>query len=182
MLLSGIPMHRIKNTDPQQDTIQKIKTIHPVSGIILDTATGLGYTAIHASRTARHVITVEFDPLVLEVCKKNPWSAKLFSSKNIQQIIGDVFDIITAIDDQHFDTIIHDPPFIALAGHLYSGDLYAQLYRVLKQNGKLFHYIGDPDSHSGRKTFSGVKERLYKSGFKEIKMQHNAFGLTATRH
>ena len=42
MLISGIPMHRIKNTDPHADTLEKIKTIAPITGHVLDTATGLG--------------------------------------------------------------------------------------------------------------------------------------------
>ena len=50
MLISGIPMHRIKNTDPHQDTLQKIKAITPIVGRVLDTATGLGYTAIEAAK------------------------------------------------------------------------------------------------------------------------------------
>ena len=32
MLISGIPMHRIKNTDPHQDTLEKIHSIKPVVG------------------------------------------------------------------------------------------------------------------------------------------------------
>jgi predicted methyltransferase len=54
MLISGIPMHRIKDTEPYQDTLEKIRTIKPVVGQVLDTATGLGYTAIQAARTAEH--------------------------------------------------------------------------------------------------------------------------------
>ena len=53
MLISGIPMHRIKDTNPHQDTLNKIKAIAPVKGDVLDTTTGLGYTAIEAAKTAR---------------------------------------------------------------------------------------------------------------------------------
>jgi predicted methyltransferase len=42
MLVSGIPMHRIKGIDPHQDTLRKIKTIAPIKGHVLDTATGPG--------------------------------------------------------------------------------------------------------------------------------------------
>jgi predicted methyltransferase len=66
MLISGIPMHRIKDTDPHRDTLEKIKTIQPLAGQVLDTATGLGYTAIQAARAADHVITIELDPVALE--------------------------------------------------------------------------------------------------------------------
>jgi hypothetical protein len=33
-----------------------------------------------------------------------------------------------------------------LAGELYSGAFYRELYRILKRGGRFFHYIGDPDS------------------------------------
>jgi predicted methyltransferase len=32
MLISGIPMHRIKDTNPHQDTLSKLKAIAPVKG------------------------------------------------------------------------------------------------------------------------------------------------------
>ncbi len=44
MLVSGVPMHRIKGIDPLEDTRRKLQTIAPVVGRVLDTATGLGYT------------------------------------------------------------------------------------------------------------------------------------------
>ena len=59
MLISGLPMHRVKDTDPHADTLEKIKAIAPVTGHVLDTATGLGYTAIQAARTAQQVTTIE---------------------------------------------------------------------------------------------------------------------------
>jgi predicted methyltransferase len=40
MLVSGIPMHRIKDTDPHHDTLEKISAIRPMVGQVLDTATG----------------------------------------------------------------------------------------------------------------------------------------------
>ena len=38
---------------------------------MLDVCTGLGYTAIAAARTAEHVVTIELDPTVLEVARRN---------------------------------------------------------------------------------------------------------------
>ena len=72
MLISGIPMHRIKDTDPHQDTFSKIKAIVPFSGQVLDTTMGLGYTAVEAANTAEHVTTIELDPIVEAVCRANP--------------------------------------------------------------------------------------------------------------
>ena len=49
MLIAGFVMHRIKDIDPMQDTVRKIAAISPIVGRVLDTATGLGYTAIEAA-------------------------------------------------------------------------------------------------------------------------------------
>ena len=58
MLISGIQMHRTTGIDPIADTELKVRAIAPVRGAVLDTANGLGYTAIEAARTAEHVVTV----------------------------------------------------------------------------------------------------------------------------
>ncbi|MBE0695672.1 MAG: spermine synthase, partial [Anaerolineaceae bacterium] len=160
MLLSGIPMHRIKDIDPHQDTLLKIQTIKPVVGAVLDTTMGLGYTAIEAARTAAMVTTVELDPAVVILAAQNPWSHELFNNPKINQITGDSFDVISTFADGTFSRIIHDPPMFSLAGDLYSGEFYRQLYRVMKYNGRLFHYIGDLDSTSGSRTAKGASRRL----------------------
>ncbi|MEO5953208.1 MAG: spermine synthase, partial [Chloroflexia bacterium] len=46
MVIGGFSMHRIKNSDPHADTLEKIKAASPIAGRVLDTTTGLGYTAI----------------------------------------------------------------------------------------------------------------------------------------
>jgi predicted methyltransferase len=176
MLVSGIPMHRIKGTDPMRDTQEKIKAIKPVVGKVLDTATGLGYTAIRVAETAEHVVTIELDPTALEVARRNPWSQGLFDNPKITQIIGDSFDQVVEFEDERFDRIIHDPPAFSLAGDLYSGAFYQQLYRVLRPGGRLFHYIGDPKSKSGRNITAGVVDRLQQSGFGTVKRAPRAFG------
>ena len=76
LLVWGIPMHRIKGTNPQRDTLTKIQAIAPVAGRVLDTCTGLGYTAIEAARTAEQVVTIELDPTVLEVARLQPLVAR----------------------------------------------------------------------------------------------------------
>lgn len=179
MLVSGIPMHRIKGTDPYRDTLQKIAAIAPVSGYALDTATGLGYTAIEAAKTAERVVTVEIEPAALEVARLNPWSRELFESPRITQVVGDVFDEITAFDAVSFRCIIHDPPAFNLAGDLYSGAFYRQLFRVLQRGGRLFHYIGDLDSRSGRTVGRGAVRRLREAGFTRVVRRPEAFGLVA---
>jgi uncharacterized protein len=178
MLISGIPMHRIKDTDPSVDTLHKIRAVRP-TGIILDTATGLGYTAIEAAKSAEHIITVELDPAVIEICRLNPWSQKLFTNSNITQHIGDSFDVIQEFPDSSFSCIIHDPPTFSLAGDLYSSDFYSQVFRVLKKNGRMFHYIGDLNSNSGKRVTRGAHQRLLRAGFKRVIPCPDAFGLLA---
>ncbi len=179
LLVSGVPMHRIKDIDPCEDTRRKIKTIAPVVGRVLDTATGLGYTAIEAARTADEVITIELDPVVLEIARLNPWSRELFENPKIVQLIGDSFEEIQRFEGESFTRIIHDPPAFRLAGELYSGAFYRQLYRVLRRGGRLFHYIGDLRSRSGRSVAKGAMRRLQEAGFRRVVRRPEAFGLVA---
>jgi len=181
MLVSGIPMHRIKDTDPQQDTLEKIRSIKPVVGQVLDTATGLGYTAIQAARLAEHVTTIELDPAVLQVCRLNPWSQELFDNPKITQLIGDSFDVVAGMDSGSFTRVIHDPPVISLAGDLYSTDFYKELWRVMRNKARLFHYVGDPESKSGRIITSGVMRRLEQAGFRQLSRAPKAFGVVAIK-
>lgn len=177
-LVSGIPMHRIKDIDPHQDTLRKIKAARP-TGQVLDTATGLGYTAIEAARTAEHVLTVEIDPAALEIARLNPWSQDLFDNPKIEIVIADVLDLVEDTPDARYSVIIHDPPAFNLAGDLYSGAFYAELHRILKPRGRLFHYVGDPNSKSGRNVTHGVNRRLQEAGFTRITKRPEAFGLLA---
>ena len=181
MLVAGIPMHRIKDTDPHQDTLEKLRAIKPVVGRVLDTATGLGYTAIEAARTADHVTTIEIDPAALQVCRFNPWSQELFDNPKISQLIGDSFEMVIRMESGHFSRIIHDPPAFSLAGELYSGDFYRELFRVLRNRGFLYHYIGDPLSKSGHNITAGVIRRLEQAGFRQVRRVPRAFGVVAVK-
>jgi predicted methyltransferase len=179
MLVSGIPMHRIKDTDPHADTLAKIKAIAPVVGRVLDTATGLGYTAIEAAGTAEEVVTIELDPAGLEVARQNPWSRALFTRPNIRQLVGDAAELVPTFADGSFTRIVHDPPMLSLAGDLYAAAFYAELRRVLRRGGRLFHYIGDPTSASGKRTTAGVIRRLGEVGFARVVRHPEAFGVVA---
>ena len=179
MLVSGIPMHRIKDTDPYQDTLEKIRAARPVVGQVLDTATGLGYTAIQAAKTAQRVITIELDPAALQVCRLNPWSQAFFTDPKISQRLGDSFEVIMEFEQASFSVVLHDPPAFSLAGDLYSTEFYAQAYRVLRRKGRMFHYIGDPESKSGRSLTAGVIRRLEQVGFQRVARAPRAFGVVA---
>ena len=178
LLISGIPMHRIKEVDPVEDTRRKVRAAQP-RGVVLDTATGLGYTAIAAARTAERVITIELDPTTLDVARLNPWSAELFDHPKIEQRVGDSFEEVETFDDETFSVIIHDPPIMSLAGELYSTEMYRSLWRILKRRGRLFHYIGDPEGKMGANTTRGATRRLQEAGFSRIERRPEAFGVVA---
>ncbi len=179
MLVAGFPMHRIKDTDPWKDTLAKVAAAAPVTGRVLDTATGLGYTAIVAAKTASHVTTIELDPAGLEVARLNPWSRDLFDNPNITQVIGNAFERIHDFGDGTFERVLHDPPTFSLAGELYSAEFYREVYRVLARNGRFFHYIGDPESNVGRRVTTGVLRRMQDVGFRRVVRHPEAFGVVA---
>jgi predicted methyltransferase len=125
------------------------------------------------------VVTIELDPTMLEVARLNPWSHSLFESPKIEQVVCDAFDQVQDFEDGAFSAIIHDPPMFSLAGELYSAECYRHLFRVLKRRGRMFHYVGDPDSRSGRNVMRGVVRRLQEVGFSRVVRKPGAFGLVA---
>src|SRR3989338_5366185 len=169
MEISGIRMHVTKEMSPVDDTKKKIESISPINGIVLDTCMGLGYTAIAASKQAEFVMTCEKDENVIEIAKHNPWSQELFDNKKISIIKIDILKEINSFKSSMFDAVIHDPPRLNLASELYSFDFYKQIYRVLKNNGKLYHYTGSPGSRNRNVNLAGnVSKRLKKAGFRNI--------------
>jgi predicted methyltransferase len=179
MLIAGFVMHRIKDIDPAQDTRRKIAAIAPVVGRVLDTATGLGYTAIEAAKTADEVVTIELEPGVQEIARLNPWSRQLFHNPKIRQIMGDAAEVVPSFEDESFSRIIHDPPTFSLAGDLYSGAFYRELYRILKRGGRLYHYIGDPQSKASGGVTKGALRRLQEAGFSRVLRKPEAYGVVA---
>ncbi len=181
LTLSGIAMHRIQGTDPWKDTASKLRALGRVRGNVLDVCTGLGYTAIQAARYADAVITLELDPAVLAVARQNPWSRPLFTSPNLYPIIGDAAELIPTMPDGYFHQVIHDPPLFGLAGDLYSLEFYRELYRVLRPGGRLFHYVGNPESKMSGNVTRSVLRRLREAGFKRVLRKPRAFGVLAAR-
>ena len=182
MLVSGIPMHRIKDTDPMQDTKNTIEALGPIHGKVLDTATGLGYTAIMAAIKADIVVSVEIDPVAIEIAKRNPWSRELFDNPKIELVVADIGEKIDEFPAAEFSAIIHDPPTFQFAGELYSLEFYQKLFRVLSRKGTLFHYIADPDSKLGERMTKGVMRRLDDAGFKKVERRAQAFGVVARKY
>jgi predicted methyltransferase len=180
LMLSGTLMHRIKGLDPGEDTRRKLAPLGRLpAAALFDTATGLGYTAIEAARCGAIVTTIEWDPAVESVAGRNPWSEQLFEHPGIERCSGDVAEEIIRFSDRTFDAILHDPPVLELAGDLYGGAFYRQLHRVLRSGGRLFHYVGNPDSPSGTRVSRGVERRLKEAGFSDVRRQPEAFGISA---
>jgi predicted methyltransferase len=179
VLISGIQMHRVKDIDPWQDTLTKVRAISPMEGRVLDTCTGLGYTAIAAAEGADHVLTIELDINMLQMAALNPWSRPLYHDSRIRQMMGDSAEKVPEFPEGFFSRIIHDPPMLSRAGDLYSGEFYRELYRVLARRGRLYHYVGDPESKSGRNITRGVMRRLQEAGFRRVQPRPRAFGVVA---
>jgi predicted methyltransferase len=179
MLIAGFVMHRIKEIDPWQHAQHMIAALAPLSGSVLDTATGLGYTAILAARATEGVTTIELDPGVQAIAQLNPWSQGLFANPKITQVMGDAYEVVPTFADESFGRIMHDPPTFKLAGELYSGAFYRELYRILKRGGRLFHYIGDPSSKASGGVTRGVVRRLQEAGFSRVVRRAEAYGVVA---
>ncbi len=158
--ISGVKMHRIVNTSPWKDAKEKVLSLNPKGGILLDCCTGLGYTAIWASRYCDKIITIELDENVLEIARINPWSKELFENPKIELIFGDVKEKIKEFEDESFDYFIHDPPQPTFDEFLYSRPFYKELYRILKPGGRGYIY------GTRRKRYREyVKKRLLDVGF-----------------
>lgn len=177
--LDGIRMHTHKVSE---DIKRKIEYLRIRAGsLVLDTATGLGYTAIEASRNGAKVITVEKDPFVIELARINPYSQHLFTSKNINLIIGDIYKL--NFKEEMFDYIIHDPPRLTKnTGLLYSDEIYQKFYYILKPNGLLYHYIGNPGKrYRNKDLLHRVTQRLASIGF-STKVIHEIQGIIAKKN
>jgi predicted methyltransferase len=121
------------------------------------------------------------DPVVLNVCRLNPWSQELFNNPRITQLVGDSFDVVMEMESSRYTRVIHDPPAFSLAGDLYSGEFYQHLHRVMRNQAMLFHYVGDPESKSGRNITAGVIRRLEGAGFRQVRRAPRAFGVVAVK-
>ena len=135
--------------------------------MILDAGTGLGYTAIAASRHAKSVITIENDRHVLQVQQLNPWSRGL-QTKNIEQVHDDVVEYVKECKDSMFDNVILDGGTPRSSGNFFSQEHYNHIRRVLKRGGKLYHYLPDHGVQRGRDFPAEVIARIKKAGFRTV--------------
>lgn len=182
VVLGGFGMHRLKGTNPCDDTAAKIEAVGKefLKGEVLDLCTGLGYTAIAAAAggDVSGVVTVELDPMMVEIQRRNPWSEGLFDEDGkIERVVGDATEVVKGFESGRFEVVLHDPPARAIAGELYSREFYGELRRVCKDGGRLFHYIGDPASGESGKLYKGVVKRLREVGFVGIEISEEAYGV-----
>ncbi|MBI2581281.1 hypothetical protein HYV85_05765 [Candidatus Woesearchaeota archaeon] len=181
--ISGIRMHRVQERSPWQDTEDKIGCVEPLSGMVLDTCCGLGYTAIAAaaSKKVERVYTFERDRGMILLADYNPWSQPLFSYVKIKLAIDDISSAIKYFDAGFFSAIIHDPPRLQLSPELYSLEFYRQLFRVLKRGGRLYHYTGSPGEKRGINIPKGVVRRLKEAGFQNAAEKKDVLGVVAVK-
>ena len=179
--LSSTPMHRYSTILPKKDTELKIKEISPVKGMVLDTCCGLGYTSILSSKNAEKAVTFEKDKNVLRIAEFNPYSKELFSNEKIEIRQKNIFEEITQFEDSFFDRIIHDPPTFKYSPELYSGEFHAELYRVLKKGGILYHYCPCPQKTKNRKFYPRILKQLEEAGFKKVEYHEASSGVRALK-
>ena len=176
--INGVKMHRSKGINPFADAEQKAKEVIKKGHRVLDTCGGLGYTAIWALRKgAREVLSVEYDESILKLREQNPWSKDLYN-KRIKLVNADISRFIEDLESESFDSILHDPPRLSLAGELYGEKFYAELYRVLVKGGGLFHYTGNPHLvRRGNAFLVNVARRLKSVGFRKVLLREYLLGV-----
>ncbi len=163
--IDGIKMLPTAQVSPYADAERKVGLIQPRGKVILDTCGGLGYFAAWCVQgQARQVLSYEKNPDVMWLRSLNPWSPEI--SSGLTLTVGDIAEHIALLPGASVDAILHDPPRFGIAGELYSQAFYHHLARVLRRNGKLFHYVGTPNQlTSGRDVPNEVSKRLRNAGF-----------------
>jgi predicted methyltransferase len=181
--IDGVRMHRTVGTTPEVDARVKLDALGLEGGRVLDTCTGLGYTALEALRRGgEFVVSLERRPGVLRIAYLNPWSAGLFCDGRVSLVLGDSGGLVGGFPEGFFDYVIHDPPRLSHAGHLYGGVFYSEVFRVLRLGGRLFHYTGEPGSRRRRVDLRrGVMRRLRGAGFVGVSWFGEALGVVCSR-
>lgn len=148
---------------------------------VLDTCSGLGYTALWALRLgASSVLSYEVDAAVLRLRSLSPWSAGLRDVR-LRVRHADVSHAITQLRAGCVDAVVHDPPRISVAGELYSLEFYRGLAQALVPGGRLYHYTGRPFHRWRRRDICrGVGRRLDEAGF-DVRWSAQAHGFFGRR-
>ncbi len=166
--IDGIKMLPTAQVSPYADAERKVGLIAPRGKTILDTCGGLGYfAACSLDGGATRVQSFEKNQDVIWLRSLNPWSpADDGGDGRLQLTWGDISAHISRLPAASFDAILHDPPRFGIAGELYAQSFYDQLARVLRRNGRLFHYTGSPNKLTSRRDVPNeVSTRLQRAGF-----------------
>ena len=163
--IDGIKMLATAQGSPYADAERKVGLIQPRGKVILDTCGGLGYFAAWCLLgKASQVLSYEKNPDVIWLRSLNPWSPAVGGALTLTE--GDISERIATLPGESFDAVLHDPPRFGIAGELYSQVFYDHVARVLRRNGKLFHYTGAPNRLAGRRDVPNeVAKRLRYAGF-----------------
>ena len=180
--ISGVKMHISKGTDPFTSASEMAQQAVRKGDKVLDCCSGLGYAAIAAHRLgASEVLSIELSPEVMGLRALNPWSNDL-KQAGIVQCQGSSYELISTLPAASFDAVIHDPPRFSLAGELYSEEFYREIFRVLRRDGRLFHYTGNPHVvKKGSSFVDGVILRLKAAGFKNVQKVEHLMGVSAQK-
>lgn len=181
--ISGVKMHISKGTDPFTSASEMAQQAVRKGDKVLDCCSGLGYAAIAAHRLgASEVLSIELSPEVMGLRALNPWSNDL-KQAGIVQRQGSSYELISTLPAASFDSVIHDPPRFSLAGELYSEEFYREIFRVLRRDGRLFHYTGNPHVvKKGSSFVDGVIHRLKAAGFKNVQRVEHLMGVSAQKY
>ncbi len=176
--IDGIKMLPSAELSPYEDAQRKVSWVRPRGKVVLDTCGGLGYFAAWClAGGAARVLSFEKNPEVIWLRGLNPWSPAADEALSLTE--GDITIEIASLPAGSVDAVLHDPPRFGIAGELYSADFYAELARVLRRGGKLFHYTGNPNAlTSGRDVPGEVLRRLQNAGFRA---DRKADGILATK-
>jgi uncharacterized protein len=176
--IDGIKMLPTAKVSPYVDAQNKVALIAPMGKRVLDTCGGLGYFAACCQESgASEILSCEKNADVIWLRSINPWSPKIGAGLSLHH--GDITALITTIATASIDAILHDPPRFGIAGELYSQLFYAELARVLRSGGRLFHYTGSPNKlTTGRDLPGEVITRLQRVGFNA---ERHGDGVLATR-
>ena len=168
--IDGVRMHRTKDMLPDEEARVKMDSLGVGGKMrVLDICTGLGYSSQEAARRGAGVMTIEKNAPVIDLARLNPCSRDFFhymASGSIDLVIGDAIRLLATMPGEGFDRVIHDPPSFPFARELYSLSFYRDLRRVIRENGVLLHYTGQPGSRYRRLDLKrSVSRRLREAGF-----------------
>ncbi|MDP3741879.1 MAG: methyltransferase [Candidatus Micrarchaeota archaeon] len=177
--IDGIHMQRFHNTTPAKNAELMVQQLGIKRGDnVLDVCTGLGYTVAAELTLGAKVTTIEQSDKVLQLLNESA-NNSILQNENVKLIAGDAFQEVKKLPPKYFNAVLLDPPRFSMAGQLYSEEFYSDLHRVLKSNGKLFHYTGKPGMRTGKNLMKGIKNRLQEARFHNVQWIEPCLGFKA---